>query len=111
MAPSFTMQFITKETDPWNGVTTEYWAKPDGNVYIRRTVDAENVIRKNKQMQNEHNGRYGNIAVVGSIPILILEQWQKETGVNMFSKEFDTIIKRKLNDPDYKYLKTVNGTV
>jgi hypothetical protein len=49
---------------------------------------------------------------VATIPHVILVQWLNEEwargniGLRMFSPEFNALVKRKLEDPDWKYLRT-----
>lgn len=103
---------MSREKDPLSGIVTEWYAKPDGNVYVRKLRDAVDVVDRNKKLQNMHDGTYKNsVNVVASVPILLAEQWAAEAGLNMYSKEFDAYMKRKLNTSDFKYLKTVNGKI
>jgi hypothetical protein len=47
---------------------------------------------------------------VASIPNWVVEQWMRE-GINIFKDEDWPKIKAKLNDPDYKFLRTSPGRV
>ena len=48
---------------------------------------------------------------IASIPNVILVRWLNEDyargdmGLRVFSKEFDTLVAKKLNDPDWKLLR------
>jgi hypothetical protein len=41
---------------------------------------------------------------VGEIPLVLAEQWSKESGLGLGSKEFMEYCRKKLQDPDYKKL-------
>jgi hypothetical protein len=49
---------------------------------------------------------------IATIPNVVLVRWLNEehargrTDLALFSKEFDEVVKRKLNDPDWAYLRT-----
>lgn len=73
--------------------------------------DVEDIIENNKKLQNTPQksdwGRH-----VGTIPNVILHQWLTEewnkgnTTLKPYSKEFDKIIEKKLNDADWRWLRT-----
>ena len=76
---------------------------------VAETVqDVEPILERNKQLQSEPQksdwGRH-----IGTIPNVILVKWLYEEGANvwrMSSHEFGTFLRRKLNDPDWRYLRT-----
>ena len=110
------MKLISKEYNPVRGITTEYYAKQNGDVFIRRVAEAQGLVDANKRHLNNISdwGRKKHVSAsqtIGRIPPLLAEQWATEAGVRMFTPEFNALVKRKLNDPDYKYLKTVTGRV
>ena len=109
------MKLISREKDPFTNVTTEYYAKPDGNIHVRKFMETKTVVDGNKRSQNSFSdwksNRFGAVQTVGRVPTLLAENWAKEAGVRMFSKEFNELVKRKLNNPDFRYLKTVPGKV
>ena len=41
---------------------------------------------------------------VGSVPLVIAEQWSRECGAAIGTHEYATYLRRKLSDPDYKNL-------
>jgi len=54
--------------------------------------------------------RKKNMWKVASVPNWVVEQWMRE-GINIFKDEDWPKIKAKLNDPDYKFLRTSPGRV
>ena len=75
---------------------------------MQRRQDAEPIIENNKRLQNE--GRQtGEFRHIASIPSVIIEKWMNETGVPLLSlpkHEFNAFIRKKLNDPDWAWLRT-----
>lgn len=80
-------------------------------IHAERIQDVEPILEHNKALrsipQKSDWGRH-----IASIPNVILEKWLNEeyekgnVGLRMFTKEFDALILRKLQDPDWKYLRT-----
>jgi hypothetical protein len=68
--------------------------------------DITPIIEQNKRLANEATGRMGDMERVASIPCSVLYQWLKEDGVWALNDPEYT--KRKLNDPNYRYLKCRN---
>ena len=82
-----------------------------GAVIASATQDVEPILERNQRLRAEPQtsdwARH-----VATIPNVILLKWLNEahargnTGLRMFTKEFDALDKRKLEDPDWKYLRT-----
>jgi hypothetical protein len=78
---------------------------------IEHTQDVEPILEWNKAARREEQrsdwGRH-----VARIPNVVLVKWLDEeyakgrTAVRMFSSEFDEIVQRKLQDPEWAYLRT-----
>ena len=72
--------------------------------------DVEPYLEQNKQLRSmEQKGEWRHTS---TIPNIVLTQWLHEeldrghVGLRLGSKEFSEIIQRKLNDPDWAYLRT-----
>jgi len=82
-----------------------------GTVIASATQDVEPILERNQRLRVEPQtsdwARH-----VATIPNVILLKWLNEahargnTALRMFTKEFDALVKRKLEDPDWKYLCT-----
>ena len=78
---------------------------------IEHVQDVEPILRWNKAARREEQrsewGRH-----VARIPNVIYVKWLDEehargnTGLRMFTPEFDLIVQGKLNDPEWAYLRT-----
>jgi hypothetical protein len=84
----------------------------DGSkVAIEHVQDVEPILERNKMLRGEEQksdwGRH-----VASIPNVIYMKWLDEehargnTSLRMFTPEFDLIVQKKLEDPEWAYLRT-----
>jgi hypothetical protein len=76
---------------------------------IEHVQDVEDILEWNKEARREEQhsdwGRH-----IARIPNVIYMKWfdeehAKGNPVRMYSKEFDEIVKKKLQDPDWAYLR------
>ena len=83
----------------------------NGTVIASTAQNVEPILERNARLRREPQrsdwGRH-----VASIPNVILVKWLNEehargnTGLRLFTREFDELVARKLADPDWAYLKT-----
>jgi hypothetical protein len=92
-----------------SGVQTRvHLDRSEGLVHFERVQDVEPILERNKALQSMPQksdwGRH-----IASIPNVILERWIHEEGVNYLAlpgEEFARLIRRKLQDPDWRHLRT-----
>ena len=98
----------------WNGVRKWMRAsdEDEGTVQIRYDgYDVPLIVADNKKAQSEHSGKMGDgLHKVASIPASILMQWVMEDGHEAVYLD-ENYLARKLNDPDWKYLKRLPITL
>jgi hypothetical protein len=81
-----------------------------GAVIASTTQDVEPIPARNARLRREPQRRDW-ARHVASIPNVILVKWLNEehargnTGLRLFTREFDELVARKLADPDWAYLK------
>lgn len=102
--------------DPLTGVTQYFhYHESTGEWGIESVQDVDPILDWNKSAQNHDsyssNGIKNEFWHVARIPIVIQEKWLREDGIDVFNKDHWKKVKSKLNDPDYRYLKTTTGTV
>ena len=75
---------------------------------VASVQDVEPILARNKALQTEPQrsdwGRH-----IATIPNIVILKWMNEEGANalaMGSDEFGRFIKRKLDDPDWRHLRT-----
>ena len=97
--------------DPLTGITTtfDYHADTDTTV-LYREQDVSVILEANKQIQNDESITKQGIKEgwwhYGQIPMIVIEKWRNEHGVDVFNKDHTKAVFRLLNQPEYRYLKT-----
>lgn len=95
-------------SDPLTGIET--WFHKDGAGFqLERTQDVSAILEQNKAMQNDGSGGWSKsreFRHAAVVPDVILEMWAKEAGLQMNDKAFGEVVKRKLNDPDNRFMRT-----
>jgi hypothetical protein len=78
---------------------------------VEHIQDVEPILERNKVLRTmEQKSDWGR--EIAEIPNVILIRWLDEehakgnTSLRLFTAEMDEIIKKKLNDPDWAYLRT-----
>ena len=79
-------------------------------IHAESMQDVEPIIERNKKLQGERQrsdwGRH-----VASIPNIFLNKWLNEeyargnTSLRPFTEEFNKIVQKKINDPEYRFLR------
>lgn len=107
---------IDKSSD---GLITKFEIVSKEAFNVIRTQDVGAILDLNKADQNDptfRNGftESGDMKHVARIPLLVLEKWAKEAGIpkrQIYGKKMTEVIRKKLNDPDNKFLRTGMGEV
>lgn len=101
--------------DPLTGITQWYEETDDGEGFrIYSEQDAKAIIEANKQKQamgRDYYARDKDMWKVACIPLILHLKWAEEQGIPghaMFGHEMTEITARKVNDPDYRHLKTAD---
>ena len=82
--------------------------------YEHTTQDVEGVLKSNKARRNEFSGwnTAKDVKSIAEIPIVVCYQWLQEDGILFTAlpkEEMSKYLKKKLNDPQWSYLKTSEG--
>ena len=109
-----------RAVDSHEGLTTWIQTQPDGSFLIRTSQDVELTVEANKARQTDGTNGYGKtreLRHVATIPDNMVLKWLQVEGVQpgrwmrMKKGELMSFYRKYLNDPDYRYLKTVPGRV
>jgi hypothetical protein len=92
-----------------SALTPRIHLDPDGTrLTIEHVQDVEAILARNRALrgrpQRSDWGRH-----IASIPNVILVKWMNEEGANvlaMAGDEFGKFLRRKLDDPDWRHLRT-----
>jgi hypothetical protein len=95
--------------------TTLTYDHTTDNVVQRRQQDVQPLLELNRK---EINGDIpvGNtvgkdMRKVASIPLIVIEMWKSQYGVDIFNKNDMPKIKQLLNSPDWHMLRTSEGKI
>lgn len=110
--------------DPWliekrpDGVTERLHFDESGETFaIELKADVEPVLEANKRRQNDGTNGFGQTREwrhLACIPPIFIEKWLNEDGVNLLQlrgADLSQFIKRKLNDPDWRWLRVADGRI
>ena len=102
------------DRNPHTGL--EAWFSHDaatGVSTIEYRQDAGPVIEANKRLQNEGDGYSPSrdLRRAAGIPAIIVMKWLVEDGINVFERDHWAAVRRKLNDPEWPWLRTAPGKV
>lgn len=97
--------------DPETGVTDVFEYDPlTDTTTLSRQQDVETILEDNKLLQNNDDywkhGVKNDFAHYATIPLILIEKWLNEEGLDVFNKNHEKRVFQKLNSPEYRYLKT-----
>ncbi|HZD11999.1 MAG TPA: hypothetical protein VE177_00570, partial [Candidatus Binatus sp.] len=97
--------------DPLTGITTTFDYDPTTDTtYVGREGDVEGILELNKFLASDPDytkkGIKESFWHCASIPNLIIEKWLNEDGINVYNRHHWPRIRKKLLDPEYRYLRT-----
>lgn len=98
-------------TDP-NGLVKEWHTNSDGTFTVTTRQDNESQILERNKAMYTHNDGYTpsrEMQRVGSIPMALIEHWMTVEGWNPFDPANATKLAQKLDDIDFRHLRTAPG--
>ncbi len=82
----------------------------DGTFTVGSSYSNDPYLERTQALRSMGLGKHKDSWCVGSIPMHLLEQWMKEEGVSWQDSEGrKRLILKKLNDPNFKKLRVVEG--
>ena len=94
--------------DQGDGVTSVYHDLGD-RVVIQNRQDIRDIVEANKRQKNDSSGRMGEMVHVGRIPVVVMDQWIREDGINYLKAENKGLLLKKLEQRDNSVFKTHPG--
>lgn len=94
--------------NPETGMRIDFEATDEGFL-LHYHQDCEPIIEENKRKQSagrEYYARDPDMWRVASIPVGIQLKWMVEHGVDVLQPDHWPKVKKLLNDPEWRYLKT-----
>ncbi len=90
-------------------ITRLHLDRGERSIVAETVQDVEPILERNKALQNAGPQRSDWGRHIATIPNVVLVKWLNEDGANvwrMSSDEFGKFIRRKLDDPDWRHLRT-----
>lgn len=97
--------------DAATGVRKDYRHDGNGGIEVRMSGDVAPLLDQNKAMANHNDGysKSRELRRVASIPPIVRMKWLTEEGFDCLDPQHQDKLAKKLNDPDYAYLRTAGG--
>lgn len=77
---------------------------------IETVQDVTPYLERNKQEKLLGiQDRKAPMRKIASIPLVLVEKWLREDGIDVFNPDHNQKLMRKLHDPEYAYLRTLDG--
>ena len=102
------------EIDPVSGIKTYHdYDHATNTTFIIEEQDVESILSSNKRLEADSSFKQKGIKSewlkIASIPNSVITKWKVEDGVDVFNPSHRKAVMRKLNDPEYKFLRTASG--
>ena len=88
-----------------------HYHNPTGEFAIEHIEDIQPLIDSNKKLQQEDHHRADEFRLSARIPMTVVYEWKRTYGVDLFNKNHKEGVRKLLNSPEYKYLKTTNRRI
>jgi hypothetical protein len=90
--------------------TRVHYEEQGDKLIIERIQDVEPILTDNKKaLNNAATNWKGEFHHVASIPLVIIEKYKNEHGIDLMKDK--AAMKKFLNDPDHKYFRTKPGSI
>lgn len=86
-----------------------WWEDTDDGFALHYRQDVEPILDLNKAKQTAGRAYYAadnEMWRVASIPVTVQMKWLIEDGIDVHNEDHWPRVQKKLNDPDWRYLKT-----
>lgn len=99
--------------DPDTKITRYFhWDDVEETTSIESIQDVIPHLEVNKQLYNnddyKRRGYKQDMVHVAQIPLVVIEKWLRE-GIDVYNPDHWTAVRKKLNHPDFLYLRTTSG--
>ena len=88
-----------------------HYHNPTGEFAIEHIENIQPLIDSNKKLENEDHSIRDEFRLSARIPMTVYYEWKRKFGVDLYNKNHSQAVKKLLNSPDYRYLKTTNRRI
>jgi hypothetical protein len=91
---------------------TFHFHSADGTSAIQhKSEDLTKLLDQNKRLQQEDHHIKDELRLSARIPVTIYYEWKNKFGINLYDKNHAPAVRKLLNSPDYRYLKTTKRII
>jgi len=91
---------------------TFHFHSADGTSAIQhKSEDLTKLLDQNKRLQQEDHHIKDELRLSARIPVTIYYEWKNKFGVDLYDKNHAPAVRKLLNSPDYRYLKTTSRVI
>jgi len=76
-----------------------------------KSQDLTKLLDQNKRLQQEDHSIKDEFRLSARIPVGIYYEWKNKFGVDLYNKNHKDAVRKLLNSPDYRYLKTTKRII
>jgi len=76
----------------------------DGKLHVHRWQDVQAILDYNKEKQIAGTKAHSEMRHVGQIPLALAEDWSRQCGAKIGSREFGEYVKKKLMSGEFSKL-------
>ena len=88
-----------------------HWQEPTKEMAIEHIQDIKPLIDSNKKLQQEDHHIADDFRLSARIPMTVYYEWKNKYGGDMFDPNHKEGVKKLINSPEYRYLKTTNRRI
>ena len=83
-----------------------HWHEPTKEMAIEHIENIQPLIDSNKKLQQEDHHIKDEFRLSARIPMTVYYEWKNKYGVDLFNPDHKEGVRKLINSPDYRYLKT-----
>ena len=88
-----------------------HWHEPTKEMAIEHIENIQPLIDSNKKLQQEDHHIKDEFRLSARIPMTVYYEWKNKYGVDLFNPDHKEGVRKLINSPDYRYLKTTNRRI
>ena len=82
-----------------------------GEFAIEHIEDIKPLIDSNQRLRDNDHSSKDEFRLSARIPVTIYYEWKEKFGVDLYDKNHKDAVRKLLNSPDYRYLKTTSRII
>ena len=84
---------------------------PTGEFAIEHVENLQPLLDSNKRLQQEDHSMRDEFRLSARIPTTVYHEWRNKYGVDLFNPNHKAGVRKLLNSPEYRYLKTTQRVI